>query len=602
MAGGIGNTKQFNVENAGRKEGHKPKDVKGALFGLWSYLRRYRLPLLLAVFLTISGNLLALVGPKLSGHAIDAIEPGKDAVDFDTVFYYAGLMVIFYIFSSLFSYLLSVVMQNISRKMARQMRDDVFYKLLSLPVGYFDTHLSGDIISRVSYDIDVINTSLSTDLVQICASVITVVGSFIMMVSIEPKLILVMVITIPMSIFYTKYMAGKTRPLFRTRSVKLGEMNGFVEEMVSGQKTISAYAREEVVTGRFDLVNKEAVDAYYTADYYSCLVGPTVNFINNISLALVTVFGAILYLLGNLTLGNISSFVLYSRKFSGPINEAANIISELQSALAAAERVFKLLNEESELKDSEGAIPLEQVRGDVEIKGISFGYTREKMIIKNLYMTAKAGSMIAIVGPTGAGKTTIINLLMRFYDVDAGGIYVDGHENRDLTRASLRRAYAMVLQDTWVFGGTIFDNIAYGKENATMEEVIAAAKAAHIHSYIMRLPEGYQTVLSENGVNISKGQKQLLTIARAMLLDAKMLILDEATSNVDTRTEIRIQKAMRHLMAGKTCFVIAHRLSTIQNADRILVVDHGNVVEQGTHRELMEKRGFYYQLYASQFE
>lgn len=602
MAGGIGNTKQFSVANAGRTQSHKPKDTKGALRGLWGYLCRYRALLLLALFLTVGGNLLALVGPKLSGRAIDATTPGKGAVDFNTVFYYAGLMVIFYVVSSFFSYLLSVVMQTISRRMARQMRDDVFHKLLSLPVGYFDTHLSGDIISRVSYDIDVINTSLSTDLVQICASVITVVGSFVMMVSIEPKLILVMVITIPMSIFYTKYMAGKTRPLFRTRSVKLGAMNGFVEEMVSGQKTIGAYAREEVITDRFDTVNKEAVDAYYIADYYSCLVGPTVNFINNISLALVTVFGAILYLLGQITLGNISSFVLYSRKFSGPINEAANIISELQSALAAAERVFKLLDEEPETADVPGAVQLENVRGNVEMKGVSFGYTKEKMIIKNLYMTAKAGSMVAIVGPTGAGKTTIINLLMRFYDADAGGIYVDGHETKELTRASLRRAYAMVLQDTWVFGGTIFENIAYGKEGATMEEVVAAAKAAHIHSYIMRLPDGYQTVLSENGVNISKGQKQLLTIARAMLLDAKMLILDEATSNVDTRTEIRIQKAMRRLMAGKTCFVIAHRLSTIQHADRILVVDHGDVVEQGTHEELMEKKGFYYQLYASQFE
>ena len=309
-----------------------------------------------------------------------------------------------------------------------------------------------------------------------------------------------------------------------------------------------------------------------------------------------------MYLLGSISLGNISSFVLYSRKFSGPINEAANIISELQSALAAAERVFKLLSEETEAEDVPGAVQLENVRGNVGMRGVSFGYTKERTIIKNLYMEAGAGSMVAIVGPTGAGKTTIINLLMRFYDVDEGGIYVDGHEIRQLSRASLRRAFAMVLQDTWVFGGTIFENIAYGREDATMEEVEAAAAAAHIHSYIMRLPQGYGTVLSENGVNISKGQKQLLTIARAMLLDAKMLILDEATSNVDTRTEIRIQKAMRRLMAGKTCFVIAHRLSTIQNADQILVVDKGDVVEQGTHLELMEKKGFYYQLYASQFD
>lgn len=602
MALGMGAPKQFSTANAGRKENHKPQDAKGTLKKLWGYLARYRYLLLLALILTITGNLLALVGPSLSGKAIDAIEPGRGAVDFDTVFHYALLMVVFYVVSSLFSYLLAVVMQTISRRMARQMRDDVFAKLLSLPVGYFDTHLSGDIISRVSYDIDVINTSLSTDLIQVCASVITVVGSFAMMLSIEPKLILVMVVTIPMSIFYTKYMAGKTRPLFRVRSAKLGEMNGYVEEMVSGQKTIAAYAREEVISERFDSINREAVDAYYTADYYSCQTGPTVNFINNLSLTLVTVFGALLYLYNQITLGNISSFVLYSRKFSGPINEVANIISELQSALAAAERVFRLLAEEPEARDKEDAQALDNVRGEVKMCDVSFGYQPDKTILKQLSLRAEKGSMTAIVGPTGAGKTTIINLLMRFYDVDDGEIYVDEIENRDATRESLRKAYAMVLQDTWVFGGTIFENIAYGKPDATMDEVVAAAKAAHIHSYIMRLPEGYRTVLTEDGINISKGQKQLLTIARAMLLDAKMLILDEATSNVDTRTEIRIQKAMRHLMENKTCFVIAHRLSTIQNADRILVVDKGNVVEQGNHKELMQKKGFYYQLYASQFQ
>ncbi|MBQ9120718.1 MAG: ABC transporter ATP-binding protein [Lachnospiraceae bacterium] len=602
MAKGIGNSKQFSVENAGRKESHKPQDTGRAVRGLWHYLCRYRLQLFLAMVLTVTGNLLALVGPKLSGKAIDAISLGKGKVDFPVVFQYAGLMIVFYIVSSVFSYLLSVVMLNISRRMAKQMRDDVFHKLLTLPVGYFDTHLSGDIISRVSYDIDVINTSLSTDVVQICASVITVVGSFVMMVSIEPKLILVMLVTIPLSIFYTKYMAGKTRPLYRIRSAKLGAMNGFVEEMVSGQKTIGAYAREEVIVERFDKINTEAVDAYYTADYYSCLVGPTVNFINNLSLAMVTAFGALLYLFGELSLGNISSFVLYSRKFSGPINEAANIVSELQSALAAAERVFRLLEEEGEPADAPEATELACVQGDVEMKGISFGYEPGKTIIKNLSLKAPRGSLIAIVGPTGAGKTTLINLLMRFYDVERGEIFVDGKESRSVTRKSLRKAYAMVLQDTWVFGGTIFENIAYGKEGATMEEVVAVAKAAKIHSYIMRLPEGYQTILTEDGVNISKGQKQLLTIARAMLLDAHMLILDEATSNVDTRTEIQIQKAMRRLMAGKTCFVIAHRLSTIQHADRILVVNQGDIVEQGSHTELMEKKGFYYQMYASQFE
>ncbi|MBO5197383.1 MAG: ABC transporter ATP-binding protein [Lachnospiraceae bacterium] len=580
----------------------KPKDTKKVLLRLWKYLYHYKWMLFGGILLAVTSNLLALVGPALSGGAIDAINLGKGKVDFQSVFGYAGLMVVFYIASSLLSYLLSVLMLRMSQRIVKKMRSDVFSKLMELPVGYFDRNLSGDIISRLSYDIDVINTSLSTDLVQICASVITVVGSLIMMIVISPSLVLVMLITIPMSILYTKYMAGKTRPLFRKRSEKLGELNGFTEEMVSGQKTIKAYAREQVTLDKYDVCNTAAVDAYYNADYYGSIVGPTVNFINNISLSLVTIFGAILYLLSRMTLGDISSFVLYSRKFSGPINEAANIISELQSACAAAERVFRVLDEETEVKDVPGAIELTEVEGDVEMEDVSFGYFKDKTIIKELNLHAPKGGLIAIVGPTGAGKTTIINLLMRFYDVDSGHVYVDGKETRELTRASLRGAYAMVLQDTWVFQGTIFDNIAYGKKDATMEEVVEAAKAARIHSYIKRLPNGYDTILDEDGMNISKGQKQLLTIARAMLLDAKMLILDEATSNVDTRTEIQIQKAMRRLMADKTCFVIAHRLSTIQNADSILVVDHGNVVEQGTHEELMKRRGVYYQMYASQFQ
>ncbi len=580
----------------------KPKDTKYVLQRLWRYIYQYKWMLVMAITLTVGSNLLALVGPMLSGYAIDAIQPGKGKVIFQTVIYYAGWMIVFYIVSSILSYLLAVLMLRLSQRIVRRMREDVFTKLVALPVGYFDRNQAGDIISRISYDIDTVNTSLSTDVVQICASVITVVGSLIMMILISPRLVLVMLVTIPLSIFYTRYMAKKVRPLFRKRSAKLGELNGFVEEMVSGQKTIKAYAAEAAVMGRFDRINTETVDAYYNAEYYGSMTGPTVNFINNLSLSLITVFGAILYLFKQMTLGNISSFVQYSRKFSGPINEAANIISELQSALAAAERVFKLIDEKPETADKTEAKELIEVRGDVEVQGASFGYLPEKTIIRNLYLHAKPGSLTAIVGPTGAGKTTIINLLMRFYDIWEGKILVDGDETRDLTRSSLRKAFAMVLQDTWLFSGTIFENIAYGKEDATMEEVISAAKMAGMHSYIKRLPEGYHTIVNEDGMNISKGQKQLLTIARAMLLNANMLILDEATSNVDTRTEIKIQKAMRKLMEQKTCFVIAHRLSTIQNADNILVIDQGNVVEQGTHGELMEKKGFYYRLYNSQFE
>ncbi len=569
---------------------------------LGKYMLQYKWMLGLAAICTLGSNLFSLIGPKLTGLCIGAVEPGKGAVDFSTVFYYAAWMAGFYVVSALMSYGLQVLMLTISRKVIYRMRQDVFERLMALPVGYFDIHQTGDIISRISYDIDTVNASLSNDLVQLLTTVITVVGALVMMVTISPRLVLVFAFTVPLSVLITRYITGKTRPLFRKRSAKLGEMNGFVEEMISGQKTLKAYSREEYTQRRFDVKNKEAVDAYYQAEYYGSIVGPCVNFINNLSLSLISVFGALLYLAGSMKIGDISSFVLYSRKFSGPINEAANIFSELQSALAAAERVFRLMDEAPEPADGEGAPELKEAVGDVRASHVSFGYVPEKTIIHDLSFEAEPGKLIAVVGPTGAGKTTLINLLMRFYDPELGEILVDGRNAKNFTRASLRRAYAMVLQDTWLFYGSIYENLAYGKEGATREDVEAAAKAARIHSFIKRLPEGYDTVLTDEGTNISKGQKQLLTIARAMLLDARMLILDEATSNVDTRTERQIQKAMLKLMEGKTCFVIAHRLSTIENADLILVVNQGEVVEQGTHKELMAKQGMYRQLYNAQFE
>ena len=579
---------------------------KHTILRLGRYMIQYKWLLLLAFIMTVGSNLLALVGPMLSGYAIDAIEPGMGKVEFSRVFHYAGWMAAFYVISSVLSYALSVLMITISRKVVYRMRKDVFDKMLALPAGYYDLHQTGDIISRISYDIDTVNESLSSDLIQILTTVITVGGALYMMVVISPRLVLVFAFTVPLSACFTTFITGKTRPLFRARSASLGNLNGFVEEMVTGQKTLKAYCQEENVIRKFAERNKDAVETYYRAEYYGSVVGPMVNFINNLSLSLISVFGALLYLVGYMTVGQISSFVLYSRKFSGPINEAANIMSDLQSALAAAERVFVLMDEIPETADAPGAAELgregEEVRGEVELSHVDFGYEKDRIILHDLSLKADPGRLIAVVGPTGAGKTTLINLLMRFYDPNSGEIRVDGHEIREVTRKSLRKSYAMVLQDTWLFHGSIYDNLAYGKEGATMEEVVAAAKAARIHSFIKRLPEGYDTILTDDGTNISKGQKQLLTIARAMLLEARMLILDEATSNVDTRTEIQIQKAMRKLMEGKTCFVIAHRLSTIRNADLILVIKQGEVVEKGTHEELMRAEGEYFQMYTAQGE
>ncbi len=580
----------------------RPKERAGVtLRRLWHYLFEYKWMLVLAALLSIGGNLLALIGPKLSGYAIDAIKPGPGQVDFQTVFYFAALMLLFYLFSAVFAYVLAALMARLSRNIVYRLRKDVYDHLMQLPVHFFDTCPIGNVLSTLSYDIDTVNTSLSNNLVQVLASIITVGGSFFMLLSISPVLILIFVVTIPTSILFTKYRSKRVRPLYRRRSEKLGELNGYAEEMTGGLKTIKVYGREAVFQKRFEERNTAASQANFEADSFACMAGPTVNFMSNLSLMLVSVFGALLYMGGGITLGGVSSFVLYCRKFSGPINEFANIISELQSALAAAERIFRLLDQPAEAPDAPDALELKHVRGAVEMRDVCFGYGK-KPVLRHFSLKAQPGQTVAIVGPTGAGKTTIINLLMRFYDPDAGTITVDGKEIRSLTRASLRRAYSMVLQDTWLFTGTVFENLAYGKEGVTKEEVEAAAKAAKINGFIRSLPQGYNTVLQDGGLEISKGQKQLLTIARAMLLDAPMLILDEATSNVDTGTERAIQAAMLTLMQGRTCFVIAHRLSTIQNADQIIVLQNGAAAECGTHQELMDKGGYYRSLYQAQFD
>ncbi len=580
----------------------KPKDTRGTLRRMLKYLGPWRMVIAGVVVLSLLSNLLNLWGPSLAGSAIREAAAGAGKVNYDAVRHYAGLMLLCYVSSALLGFGISLIMTMVSKRVARKMRQDVFEKLMRLPVGFFDRHQAGDIISRVSYDIDVISTAMATDIVQILSSLVTVTGSLVMMIVISLPLSALTLVTVPISVAYTVFMRRKTQPRYAKRSKCYGVMNGFVEEMLSGQKTILAYAYENRVDERFDRINRDAADAFSDAEHYGVTIGPTMTAINNLGLSLIALLGGILFLNGRIDLGRISSFVLYSRKFAGPINAVAEVFNELFSALAASERVFTLLDEEEETADAPGARLLTNVRGDVRAEHVAFGYEPGNPILHDLNLEAPAGKLTAIVGPTGAGKTTIINLLMRFYDPDSGTIRIDGQDIRAAVRSSVRSAYAMVLQDTWVFHGTIFENIAYGKENATVDEVVAAAKAARIHPFIMRLPQGYDTVVSEDGGNISKGQKQLLTIARAMLYDAPMLILDEATSNVDTATEREIQKAMRELMKQKTCFVIAHRLSTIENADQILVLRDGDVVEQGTHRQLMDKKGFYHQLYAAQFE
>lgn len=594
-----------------RNENTKPKIKKGIFLRLSRYVMEQWPLFVLALLLTLCANQLSLLGPRYSGAAIDAIEL-KGGVDFPAVWANIGRMLGCYLISAGLSYVLSVVMIRLSQRIIYKMRKQVFEKLMTLPVNYFDTHATGDIISHLSYDIDTINSTLSHDLVQILTSAYTVGGSLLFMWQISRPMILIFALTVPVSLLFTRYRSRKVRPLFRTRAKKYGELNGFAEEMLTGARTISAYGRQEVISSRFNTINDEAMDTFYKAEYNGALLYPTINLINNISLTLVAVMGGILYMYSQngtlaatsmffITLGGVAQFVQYSRKFAGPINEFSNILHEIQSAFSAAERVFAILDEESEPEDAPDAVERKNVEGDVCLQDVTFGYTEDKTVLKNINVHAEKGRTVAIVGPTGAGKTTIINLLMRFYDCQSGQIRIDGIPALGIKRADLRLAFNMVLQDTWLFCGTIYDNIAYGREDATPEEVYAAAKAAKIDSYINRLPKGYDTVLSDDGVNISKGQKQLITIARAFLSKAPILILDEATSNVDSRTEIQIQNAMTALMEGKTCFIIAHRLSTIQNADTILVVKDGAIIEQGNHEELIRKGGFYHALYHAQF-
>ncbi len=602
------NTKNITPSNNAKPQKRNHKRI---LLRLLGYIFRYWYIAIPAILLTLASNQLALMGPRYLGSAMDAIG-NEGGVLIDTVTENAIKMLICYVASAILTYALHAVMTILSQRVTYRMRKQLFDNLTRLPISYFDSHAIGDTVSRISYDIDTINSSLSSDLIQVLTSLYTIFGSLYYMFVISKPLILVFVITVPIALIFTKYKTKKIHPLFSKRSRKLGELNGYAEEMLSGTKTIRAYGKADVIEERFNARNSDAMDAYYNADYAGAVIGPAVNFINNLSLSLIMIFGGILFLYSRngvvpaeslwfISLGGVAQFVMYSRKFAGPINEFANIMNEFQSAFAAAERVFRIIDEKPEPLDLPDAEVLTEVKGEVVLDNVNFGYDKDKQILYDICLHAHSGQTVAIVGPTGSGKTTIINLLMRFYDVDDGVISVDGKPIQQVTRDSLRGAYTMVLQDTWLFYGTIKENITYGREDASLEDVIKAAKAAKIDSFIDALPDGYDTMLSDDGINVSKGQKQLITIARAMLPNTSMLILDEATSNVDSRTEALIQKAMASLTEGRTCFIIAHRLSTIKNADVILVIKDGHIAEKGTHEELLSVNGIYSSMYNSQY-
>jgi len=596
--------KGFGIKGASFDKGEivdfKSINKVKVLSHLWFYAKRHTVRILLVLLFVVISNVLALIAPDITGKAIGTMEGGVGNVDFDGLFKYALLLGFLYVASAVFSWLQNVCMIQTTQRVIFDIRTDVFNHIETLPMSFFDSTYKGDIISRISYDIDNISSCFSTDLVHLLTGLITVIGSLTMMIMLSPTLTLIFCIIIPVTFIFARKITKFTRKLFRTQQYKYGELNAYVEEKLTGQKTVKAYCYEEASVAGFNKVNKELNDAGYKAQFYSSIIMPTMNFLNNLGFLLVSSFGSLLILKGSMNIESISSFILYSKKFSGPINETANIINVIQSAFSASERVFSILEVTPEARKEETR-RLENVDGAVEFKSLSFSYVPEKEVITDFNLKVPRGSHIAIVGHTGAGKTTMANLLMKFYNYEKGEIRIDQKDIRDVNRQDVRDQYGMVLQDTWLFEGTVMENLRYGRFEATDEEVIAAAKAADAHDFIMKLPKGYETQISEEITSMSQGQKQLLTIARALIADPPMLILDEATSSVDTITENKIQAAMDLLMEGRTSFVIAHRLSTIRNADVIIVMESGKIVEQGNHEELLAKEGTYYNLYNSQF-
>jgi ATP-binding cassette subfamily B multidrug efflux pump len=588
----------------------KAKNIKGTLKRLLTYLKPRKFQLFTVLLMAILSTAFSIVSPKILGKATTKLFEGTmmklnhvpgARIDFDYIFQIILVLVGLYIFSAIFGYVQQFIMAGVAQKTVFDMRNDVNDKLARLPLVYFDSRTHGEILSRVTNDIDNIATTLQQSLTQLITSVVTIAGVIIMMLTISPLMTLIALVTLPLSAIVTKVIISRSQKYFAGQQKALGELNGHVEEMYGGHQIVKAYGQEKQSINNFNNINERLYNAGWRAQFVSGIIMPLMMFINNISYVFVCVVGGILVTKNKIEIGDIQAFIQYSRQFTHPIVQVANIANVIQSTIASAERVFEILDEVEEIPDREDAKVIEFAKGDVKFENVNFGYKKDVPLIKDMDIDVKQGQIIAIVGPTGAGKTTLVNLLMRFYEIRSGKITIDGVNISELKRGDLRTIFGMVLQDTWLFNGTIRDNIAYGSKDATEEEVIRAAKAAHADHFIRTLPDGYNTVLNEEASNISQGQKQLLTIARAILANSAILILDEATSNVDTRTEIYIKNAMTELMKGRTSFVIAHRLSTIRDADLILVMDNGSIIEKGSHDELIEKDGFYADLYDSQF-
>lgn len=587
----------------------KARDFKGTMRKLIEYLGAYRLPILIVIIFAVASTAANIVGPKILGNATTKLFEGVLAelrgtgtIDFAYIGRIALWTLGLYLLSALFAYIQGWIMANVSTNISYRFRRDLSRKINRMPLKYFDGTTHGEVLSRITNDVDTLNQTLSQSLSQIITSLVTVVGVLVMMFSISWAMTLVALIVIPLSMVTVMLIVRQSQKYFKEQQDYLGHVNGHVEEMYGGHIVMKAFNGEEESIQKFDQSNNRLYDAAWKSQFLSGLMMPIMMFIGNLGYVAVAILGGYLAIRGTITVGDIQAFIQYVRSFTQPITQLANISNVLQQTAAAAERVFEFLDEAEEVKETESPIKLESVQGHVEFQDVHFGYDPAKPVINDFSAEAKPGHKIAIVGPTGAGKTTIVKLLMRFYDVGSGRILVDGHDIRDFTRKDLRKIFGMVLQDTWLYNGTIMENIRYGRPDATDDEVIAAAQAAHVDHFVHTLPDGYNMVINEETSNISQGQMQLLTIARAVLADPKILILDEATSSVDTRTEILIQRAMDNLMKGRTSFVIAHRLSTIRDADLILVMQHGDIVEQGSHEELLARQGAYYELYMSQFK